>query len=371
MSEKAIESMTSSERIRGAIGLQLPDRVPVGFLVDTFAATYCGVSVEDFVYKEGVYGWALEQCWEGLGRYDWVALGWGNKRLNLATFPLRFVWVEGNYQTQEEEIMTPDDYDLIIEKGYSAFLDSYYPRVRPELAISAEERHAIFDQLIEAMRIEGEEWRTRGVQPQPIFAFDPFDMFCQMRSYEKFVLDLYSYPEKILEACEISNQAIIEDTIDMSKRTGLDMVLIALHRSCYFSPRQFERFSLPSLKSLSEELVRAGLVPVLHCDGDWTAHLPYLLELPKAKCIVQLDGSTDIWKAKEILGGHMCIMGDVPASLTTLGTPAEVEEYCMKLMETVGNGGGFILSTGCDVPYTAKPENVKVIVDVAREHSFY
>lgn len=368
---QVIAPMTPSERIRTAIALQLPDRVPVGLLVDTFAAAYCGMKVEDFVYKEGAYGRALERCWEGLGRYDWVALGWGNKRLNLVTFPLRFVWVEGNYQTYEDEIMVPDDYDLIIDKGYSAFLDSYWPRVRPELNVSAEEREAISDQLIEAMRIQGEAWRAQGAEPQPVFAFNPFDMFCQMRRFENFVLDLHLRPGRVLEACEIANETVIHDTIEMSRRTGLDMVLIALHRSCYFSPLQFERFSFPLLRRLCTELVAAHLVPILHCDGNWTAHLPFLLALPKARCIVQLDGTTDIWKAEEILAGHVCIMGDVPPSLTTLGTPAQVREYCARLIQTIGRDGGFILSTGCDVPYTADPANIRAIVDVAREHAYH
>jgi uroporphyrinogen-III decarboxylase len=41
--------------------------------------------------------------------------------------------------------------------------------------------------------------------------------------------------------------------------------------------------------------------------------------MPKGKCVLQLDGSTDIYKAKEIVGDRVCIQGDVPAALLTLG----------------------------------------------------
>jgi uroporphyrinogen-III decarboxylase len=103
-------------------------------------------------------------------------------------------------------------------------------------------------------------------------------------------------------------------------------------------------------------------------DADWTLNLPYLKELPKGKCICELDGTTNIFKAKEILNGHMCIMGDVPATLLTLGKPDEVTAYCMNLIDVIGKGGGFILSTGCECPVDAKFENVKAMFDTAKNY---
>ena len=59
--------------------------------------------------------------------------------------------------------------------------------------------------------------------------------------------------------------------------------------------------------------VEEGAIPVLHFDADWTRDLERFKEFPKAKCVLSLDGKTDIFKAKEVLGDHMCLMGDVPA----------------------------------------------------------
>jgi uroporphyrinogen-III decarboxylase len=64
----------------------------------------------------------------------------------------------------------------------------------------------------------------------------------------------------------------------------------------------------------------------------------------------------------------MCISGDVSAALLSLGTPEDVEEYCRRLIDKVGRGGGFILTTGCECPVDAKFENVKKIIDVAKEY---
>ena len=85
-------------------------------------------------------------------------------------------------------------------------------------------------------------------------------------------------------------------------------------------------------------------------DTDWGLNLPYFKKLSKGKCVADLDGTTDIFPAKEILGGHMCISGDVPAALLTLRTPDSVKDYCRKLIDEIGQDGGFMLTTGCECP---------------------
>ena len=106
------------------------------------------------------------------------------------------------------------------------------------------------------------------------------------------------------------------------------------------------------------------MIAILHMDQDWTRDLARFRELPKGKCILALDGSTDIYKAKEVLGDHMCIMGDVPAPKLSHGTPDEVYVYCQKLIRELGPEG-FILHSGCDIPENAQLDNVRAMVAAA------
>jgi uroporphyrinogen-III decarboxylase len=123
----------------------------------------------------------------------------------------------------------------------------------------------------------------------------------------------------------------------------------------------WDRFVWPYFRQLVDEVVDAGLIAVLHLDSDWTRELKRFRELPKAKCILALDGETDIYKAKKILGDHLCIMGDVPASMLYLESPDNVYEYSCKLVRELGPEG-FILHSGCDIPANAKLENVQAMV---------
>jgi uroporphyrinogen-III decarboxylase len=106
------------------------------------------------------------------------------------------------------------------------------------------------------------------------------------------------------------------------------------------------------------------LIALLHLDSDWTRELQRFRELPRAKCILALDGETDIYKAKKILSDHLCIMGDVPASMLYMESPENVYKYSCKLVRQLGPEG-FILHSGCDIPANAKMDNVRAMVAAA------
>ncbi|HDP24558.1 MAG TPA: hypothetical protein ENN34_03855 [Deltaproteobacteria bacterium] len=45
--------------------------------------------------------------------------------------------------------------------------------------------------------------------------------------------------------------------------------------------------------------------------------------------------------------------------------------YCRTLIETVGFGGGFILSSGCSIPANAKQETIRALSEAIMEWGFY
>jgi uroporphyrinogen-III decarboxylase len=116
------------------------------------------------------------------------------------------------------------------------------------------------------------------------------------------------------------------------------------------------------MKEVVEIVAEEGGTPILHYDANWDREIERLLELPKARCVLTTDGKTDFLRAKRILNGHMCLMGDVPPALLTLGTVDQVKAYCDRLLSEVGPSG-FIMAQGCTVPPDAKFENVKALVD--------
>ena len=84
--------------------------------------------------------------------------------------------------------------------------------------------------------------------------------------------------------------------------------------------------------------------------------------------MLELDSTTNIFKAKEAVGGHLCLHGDLPAALLSIGTPGEVSAYCRRLIDEAGARGGFILGSGCSVPADVKPENFHAMIETGKTY---
>ena len=79
---------------------------------------------------------------------------------------------------------------------------------------------------------------------------------------------------------------------------------------------------------------------------------------------------TDMATAKKILGDTACIAGNVPTSLMCTRTPEDVKKYCRKLIDVCAPGGGFILTGGASAT-EAKPENLRAMMEAAKEYGVY
>jgi methylmalonyl-CoA mutase cobalamin-binding domain/chain len=194
--------------------------------------------------------------------------------------------------------------------------------------------------------------------------------FSLCRTLTEFTKDLYEVPDKVEAAMQASCDDLIANSIEVCKTNGNMLAFIVLERGSgfYYRLDVFERFEWPFLQRYVDAYIAEGITPWFHFDTDWGINLPYLRQLPKGKCICDLDGTTDIFKAKEILKGHMCISGDVPAGLLSLGKPEAVEAYCKRLIDEVGDGGGFMLTTGCECPIDVKPENLRAMVETGKSY---
>jgi len=277
------------------------------------------------------------------------------------------------FQFVEEEIMQASDYDVILQKGWSAWNTEFMKQIQSPPWTGRIGNLKVLWHFIRAGMNTGKNikyWREQGM-PVMFHAgvAPPFDIFSLSRSLRPFYRDLFDDAEKVKKAVEVGTDAMIELGIANAKRAKGDRVAIFAMRSSasFISPKIFEEISFPSIRRMVEGYHAAGMVSVLHCDGNWDLMIPRFLELPRASCVVELDGATDIRKAREVLAGHLCIKGDVPAAKLSLGTADEVDAYCRELIDFMGHDGGFILGSGCEVPITAKVENVAALIGAVRD----
>jgi len=56
--------------------------------------------------------------------------------------------------------------------------------------------------------------------------------------------------------------------------------------------------------------------------------------------------------------------------LTVTGSAKDVKEYCRKLIEGCGQGGGYTLAAGCNAE-NPKLDNLRAMVEAAKEYGVY
>jgi Uroporphyrinogen decarboxylase (URO-D) len=372
-----MDSMIATERIETVIRLGKPDRVPVAPMLDMFSARYGGITQHEMFFDVKKADQAMLRTIEGLGRIDALHLtyaGLGGIVSHLFPVPPRLPGVDGvppdaEFQFVEKSVIEPEDYLEMEKQGFGRWFLAKLRTTHPELSSLAGLAGIGATAVLDMLKVKSSirKWRARGVEVMlgPNMGMVPIEAMSMIfRSLDGMVLDMFRHPEELKAGCRAMMESLKKLGTMEVLFSGVKRIFLGGTRSSatFLSPRQFEEFALPQWLELAEYFIARGITPFLHLDSDWTAFFPYLREMPRGKCILDLDGTSDIFQAKEVLGDHMCIMGDVPAALLKLGEPEEVDEYCRRLITEVGADGGFILSSGCSVPLDAKPENVKAIL---------
>jgi hypothetical protein len=384
------DRMTAEERLQSAIRLEIPDRVPSCMMIYNYAPFHTKTKISDYIRHHDTYMRVMHQVYSDIGPWD---VYWNMNpmsRLGLSYSVMMRYLYPGNelpdnemMKVDEVEYMHPEDYDWILdlpdEGADFAMRARLMPRFCKEAAGKGQKR-ILFDLQWEGFWAKPrwdrdiKWWREQGLTI--LFGYlaeAPFDTYSQARTVTGFSLDLLRRPSKVHDACQKVAPAWAINAVNVAKMMGVPRVVCALHRSSnsFISPRQFTELAFPSLDVVCNYMIDNGITPVLHCDGDWLANLKTLRRLPAGKIILQLDGTTDIFKAKEEIGDRMCLFGDVPAGLLAIGSVQEVDEYCHRLIEQVGKGGGFILAAGCEIPCNAIAENLKVMCQSAVKYGYY
>jgi uroporphyrinogen-III decarboxylase len=201
------------------------------------------------------------------------------------------------------------------------------------------------------------------------FGAAPFDVLGDtLRGTRGVLMDLYRCPDKVIQACE--------KVLDLTPVPDIPMgsppiIMMPLHKGddSHISRKQFEKFYWPTFKQLMLNMIAEGLIPAPFAEGTYNQRLDYLTELPSASVLWFFD-RTDMHKAKDVLGGHSCIMGNVPIAMIATGTPDQVRACCKDLIDYCGKGGGYILCSGTQLD-DAKEDTVRAMINFTKEYGVY
>jgi uroporphyrinogen-III decarboxylase len=401
------------KRVTDAIHLEMPDRVPVCTTISYFAAKYAGIPCSAAYYDYDAWLDAYKKTLRDFQADMIFSQPFRPGKVLEILNPRSMRWPGYNsdprfsHQFIETEHMKADEYETFMDDPSDFIFRTIVSRTSehmsgfaglPKLgdlesgaialnflaeAFSNPEVIHSFETLIKAGK-EIEKWKEKTMEFEKMifdmgfppffhtFAMPSFDIISNgFRGLNGTVMDMYRQPDKLITACEKVLELTLARPLPPPNENGNIRIFMTNTRGSdeLLSSEQFDRFYWPTFKRLVDTLVEKGGTPCIFFEGNFTSRLEYLLEFPKGKVLARFD-KTDIFRAKDVLKGHLCIEGNVPSSLLQTGTVDDVKKHCKKLIDYCGKDGGYILSPRSSTD-EVKPENLMAMIEFTKEYGIY
>ena len=398
------------ERLRKAYDLDHPDRIIADLSMGAaeFALRRKGISGKDMVYNhEKLRGPLLEFHQEFQPDTSVGMLPYPGKVMDMLGYNT-YIWGGQKLpddmviQAVEGEYMRADEYQEFAADPTDFWLKKYLPRVMPVLAPLAmltefprvSENVDIIDMMVpfglppfqamlrtmmeagdELMKMLAVVGQTGGMIAGAGFpgmglniVKTPFDYLGDtLRGTKGILMDMYRHPKDLLAATEAYVPVLINAIVNASNRSGAPAAMYVLHKGAdsFMSQAQFEKFYWPTWKQVMLGLYEEGIICQLFIEVSYNTRLENLAQMPDKSLVCHFD-QTDMQRVKEMLSNKFTIAGNVPASLMSTGSVAEVRACCDNLVKLYEDAPGYIMAFGCSFENTTA-EKIHAFQDAVKK----
>jgi len=350
---------SSAKRVLQAAYLQEPDSVPVGPYMGNHGAKVAGVKISEYCTDARVMAEAQLKAWDIYGQ-DIIPVQSDNYYI-AEGFGVKVEMHEDSTPTLKKPVIEDlkDIYGLKVPEPYRD----------GRMAVYLEATKRVKEQV-------GALAAVRGT------GTGPFALAGHLMGTERFLMELAMAdmdPEgeeaaALRHLLDLTSDALIEFAKALLKE-GADIVQAgdSLASIDVISPKMYRKWAFPYekkfFKAINRELRDKNAAAILHVCGNMT---PVLNEMAETGAnILELDYKVNIAEAKQRVGGKVCLMGNLnPSALLLMGTPEAVDAEARKCIKDAAGGGGFILGSGCEVAYFTPKENIRAMINVARQSSY-
>jgi uroporphyrinogen decarboxylase len=335
--------MNSLERIIATIEFQNADRVPVIAQVFGHAASVAGVSLDDYVRD----GETLARCQlSALKQYGYDAV------FSVMDLSVESEAVGSVLQYRKNQYPVIERYALSREDDWIT------------LPLPDPQRAGRMPEMLKALGILRQELRNEALVVGCVAG--PFTLTSQLLGLETALYLAIDDSARLERLMDFATEVIISFGLAQLKAGAhLPIVFNPSASPAVIPPIFFREFELPRLQRVFQSFMSAGAIANwLHIAGPVKPILPFY---PKAGVnIAQFDYCVSAKEAGNELPAT-CLDGNIKSVTFLEGTPAEIEAEAETLLNAFLGRGGFILSSGCEIPPECVPENVAALVRAARQ----
>jgi uroporphyrinogen decarboxylase len=333
--------MNSLERIARTVRFEPTDRAPVIAQVFGHAATLAGVPLDRYVRD----GEVLARCQlDALRRYGYDAV-----------FSVMDVSVEA--EAAGATLRYRADQYPVIER---------YPLAPggevDALTVPDPLKAGRMPEMLRALEILRRELRDEVLIVGCVMG--PFTLATQLLGMEPAIYLAIDDSDRLERLMDFATDVVVRFA-QAQLRAGahLPVVFDPSASPAVVPPQFFREFELPRLRRVFESLTAAGSAGNwLHIAGPVEPILPYY---PQAGVgIANFDYCVAPEEVRRLLPAT-CVDGNIRPLAFVEATAAEISAQAEGLLAAFADRGGFILSSGCEIPPESAPQNVAAMVGAA------
>ena len=175
--------------------------------------------------------------------------------------------------------------------------------------------------------------------------------------------------DKVLEA----NIRVVRNAI----RAGAEVIVLgddyAHNLAPLMSPDVFREFILPRLAKMVDAIKEEGAFCVKHSDGNIYSILDMIVSTgTDGLNPIEPVAGMDLATVNRLVGDKVCLLGNIDCGhLLSHGTCEQVEQAVIQAIQDAGKGGGFIITSSNSIHSSVNPANYAAMIEAARRHGAY
>ena len=206
---------------------------------------------------------------------------------------------------------------------------------------------------------EGIRLAKECIADKPVLAgmIGPYSLAGRLMDVTEIMYVCYDEPEAVHAVLEKATQYLIQYAGAM-KQAGADGIVIAEPLAGILSPDMAAEFTHPYVKKIVDAMQTDDFAVIYHNCGNSVSHmLPGIFSIGAAA--YHFGNAVDMADVMAAAPADCLCMGNVdPAAQFVQGTAESMTEATRQLLEKCGHYKNFVISSGCDIPYHAKWENI-------------
>ncbi|MBQ0104596.1 MAG: uroporphyrinogen decarboxylase family protein [Armatimonadetes bacterium] len=341
--------MTSLERVSLALSHKEPDRVPVYPILSGVSRLLTGASYYDFARDPKVMADCMGAVTE---KFDLdIICTLTDLSVEASDFgqELEYPDTEAARPTANRFIKDSDDYGKI-------------------KVIPMGDR---MKENVEAVKILSQKYGKE--KPIVSFVFGPLGVLSMLRGQADMYLDLLDDPDAVKQAVQNITDTLYEYCDRLIDAGSHAIMFDTLFSSASIMRKtMWAEFEGVFIQPLCEHVHKRGAMVMIHNCGNGI-YFDRQIEFMAPEGISFLyppDDCKDFAECKKRYGNVTTLIGCVNPTWLPSASAKEIEEECIKEMDIMAPGGGFVLATGCEYPANLSFDAASVMAETAKKYKY-